>query len=71
MLRWMCGLTKKDKIRTDHSRGSEKMAPVLQSCEEEGIRALAGKNIRCSLPGERQKRKAKDRKGRHKWKDTI
>ena len=28
MLRWMCGVTKKDKIRNEHVRGSVKVAPV-------------------------------------------
>ena len=28
MLRWMCGVTNKDKIRNEHVRGSVTVAPV-------------------------------------------
>ena len=30
MLRWMCGVTKKDKIRNEHVTGSVKVAPVTK-----------------------------------------
>ena len=35
MLRWMCGVTKKDKIRNEHVRGSVKVAPVTYKITEE------------------------------------
>ena len=34
MLRWMFGVTKKDKIRNDHVRGSVKVAPVTKKITE-------------------------------------
>ena len=34
MLRWMCGVTKKDKIRNDHVRGWVKVAPVTKKITE-------------------------------------
>ena len=30
MLRWMCGVLKKDNIRNYHARGSVKLAPVAK-----------------------------------------
>ena len=55
MLRWMCGVTKKDKIRNGHVRGSmaKKMTEKTQKAEvewicEEGREARAKKNGRCT-----------------------
>ena len=36
MLRWMCRVTKKDKIRNEHARGSVKVAPVTKKIIEKG-----------------------------------
>ena len=37
MLRWMCGVTKKDKIRFEHVRGSVKVAPVTKKLTEKRV----------------------------------
>ena len=72
MLRWMCGVTKKDKIRNDHVRESVKVAPVTKKITEKRLKwygliggGHAKKNVRCtSIIGRR-------RRGRQKtsWKD--
>ena len=56
MLRWMCGVLKKDKIRNEQVRGSVKVAPVTKKIpekrlwgmdmSEKGRRARAKKNVR-------------------------
>ena len=37
MLRWMCGVTKKDKIRNDHVGGSVKVALVTKKITEKRL----------------------------------
>ena len=34
MLRWMCGVTTKDKIRNEQVRGTVKVAPVVEKITE-------------------------------------
>ncbi|XP_023243446.1 uncharacterized protein LOC111641505 [Centruroides sculpturatus] len=34
MLRWMCGLSRKDRIRNDFIRGSVKMGPLSKKMQE-------------------------------------
>ena len=36
-LRWMCGVTKKDKIRNEHVRGSVKVASVTKKITEKRL----------------------------------
>ena len=38
MLRWMCEVTAKDKIRNEHVRGSVKVAPVVKKITEKIIK---------------------------------
>ena len=38
MLRWTCGVTKKDKIRNEHVRGSVKVAPVAEKITENRLK---------------------------------
>ena len=75
MLRWACGLMKKDKIRNEQVRGSVKVAPVQISAEKkdemvwmDGWRG-EGDNVRrrsdAQLPGKRQRQRQKPR-----WKDS-
>ena len=37
MLRWMCAVTKKDKIRNEHVKGSVKVAPVTRKITEKRL----------------------------------
>ena len=34
MLRWICGVTKKDKIRNENVKGSVKLAPMTKTVAE-------------------------------------
>ena len=38
ILRWMCVVTKKDKIRNEHVRGSVKVAPVTTKMREKRLK---------------------------------
>ena len=69
MLRWMCGVTRRDKIRNEHIRGTtrvvqaskkitDKTTEVVRPCEE-NERAHSEKNVRCGNTGEKKKRTAK------------
>ena len=51
MLRWMCGVTKKDKVRNKRVRGSVKVAPVTKKITEKRLKwygmSREGKNGTC------------------------
>ena len=68
MVRWMCEVTRRGKIRNEHIRGTarvvkastkitEKSNQVIRSCEENerGARRGSGKNARCGHTRERRK----------------
>ena len=38
MLRWMCGVTKKDKMRNEHVRESVKVASVAEKISEKRLK---------------------------------
>ena len=38
MLRWQCGLTRKDKVRNEHVRGTLKVAPISTKVKENRLR---------------------------------
>ena len=59
MLWWMCVVTKNDKIRNEHVRGSVKVLPVTKNITEKTgrdevhvvRRMLDAKNVRCTSTG--------------------
>ena len=71
MQRWMCGVTRRDKIRNKHIRGTDnksgasvqenyrKTTEVVRPCEKNERGAHSEKNVRCGHTGEKKKRTAK------------
>ena len=41
MLRWMCGVTKKDDTRDEHVRGSVKVTPMTKKMTDKRLRGFA------------------------------
>ena len=77
MLRWTCGGTRKDNIRTEHVRGSVKVTPVTKKVTEKRLkwyghvkRRDEGHVIRRMLDA---RVTGKRRRGRQKtrWKDSC
>ena len=46
MLRWMCGVTKKDKIRNGHVRGSVKVEPTAKKITKKRLKWYGDRRIR-------------------------
>ena len=70
MLRWMCGVTRKDKIRNEHIRGTTRVAQASKKITEKRLNCyghvmrrdgehILRKVLRADIPG---KRKMDDRK---------
>ena len=66
MLRWMCGVTRRDKIRNEHNKSGasvqenyRKMSEVVRPCEENEKGAHSENNARCRHTMEKKKRAAK------------
>ena len=67
MLRWMCGVTRRVKIRNEHIREITRVVQAckkitekrLRPCEEKERGAHSEKNVRCGNTGEKKKRTAK------------
>ena len=66
MLRWMCGVTRKDKIRNEHIRGTTKVAQASRKITERrlkwyGRRSRSEESDDESDTGEREERETKDK----------
>ena len=60
MLRWMCGVTKKDQIRNEHvcerisksdtsdKEGRRGTDDVVRACQQKGRRSSTKKNVTCA-----------------------
>ena len=66
MLRWMCGVTRRDKNRNEHIRGTTRVVQASKiitekrlKCEVNERGAHNEKNVRCGHTGEKKKRTAK------------
>ena len=75
MLRWMCGVTKKDNTRNNHVRGSVKVAPVTKKITEKRLKWNGHVKRRdeehvlrrmLDAPGKRRRGRQKTR-----WKDSC
>ena len=70
MLGWMCGVTRRDKIRNEHFRGTTRVVQASKKITEKRRKwyghvrrmkrgAHCEKNVRCAHTGENKKRTAK------------
>ena len=76
MLRWMCGVTRKDKIRNEHIRGTTRVAQDSKKIAERRLNWYGhvmrdGEHIlrkvsRADIPGKRKRGRPKTR-----WKDAC
>ena len=77
MLRWMCGVTKKDRIRNEYIRGTVKVIEVSKKAQEARLRwyghvmrrdeeYVGRRMMEMEIPGRRQRGRPKKR-----WKDCI
>ena len=72
MLRWMCGVTKKDKIRNEHVRRTVKVAPVTKKITEKMLKWYRHVNsgderqvirmLNGQVPGQRRRGRQKTRR---------
>ena len=77
MLRWMCGVTRKDKIRNEHIRGTTRVAQASKKITERRLiwyghvmrrdgEHILRKVLRADIPGKRKRGRPKTR-----WKDAC
>ena len=68
MLRWMCGVTRRDNIRNEHIRGKTRVVQASKKITEKRLKwygqenergAHSEKNARCRHTREKKKRAAK------------
>ena len=65
MLRWMGGVTRKDKIRNEHIRGTTRVAQASKKITERSL-IWYGHVMRADIPGKRKRGRLKKR-----WKDAC
>ena len=72
MLRWMCGVTRKDKIRNEHIRGTTRVAQASKKITERRLNwyghvmrrdgeHILRKVLRADIPGKRKRGRPKTR----------
>ena len=77
MLRWICGVTRKDKIRNEHIRGTTRVAQASKKITERRFNwyghvmrrdgeHILRKVLRADIPGKRKRGRPKTR-----WKDAC
>ena len=77
MLRWMCGVTRKDKIRNEHIRGTTRVAQASKKITKRRLiwyghvlkrdgEHILRKVLRADIPGKRKRGRPKTR-----WKDAC
>ena len=77
MLRWMCGVTRKDKIRNEHIRGTTKVAQASRKITERRLKwyghvmrmeedRVVKRVMTKAIPGKRKRGRPKTR-----WKDAC
>ena len=77
MLRWMCGVTRKDKTRNEHIRGTTRVAQASKKITERRLiwyghvmrrdgEHILRKVMRADIPGKRKRGRPKTR-----WKDAC
>ena len=73
MLRWMCGVTSKDKIKNEHIRGTTRVAPASKKITERRLNwyghvmrrdgeHILGEVLKADIPGKRKRGRPKTRR---------
>ena len=77
MLQWMCGVTRKDKVRNEHIRGTTRVAQASKKITERRLNwywhvmrkdgeQILWKVLKADIPGKRKRGRPKTR-----WKDAC
>ena len=75
MRRWVCGVTRRDKTRNDHIRGTTRVVQASKKITEKRLKWYGHmrrmKNARCGHTREKKKRAAKPKMDRCVQKNMI
>ena len=77
MLRWMCGVTRRDRIKNDYIRGTVKVTEITKKMQERRLRwfghvmrkeeeSVCRRVMKMEVPGRRRRDRPRKR-----WKDTL